>query len=475
MPRTKIPLATTADVLFRNDHTCCICQSPGRHVQLHHINGDPKDHSPDNLAVLCLDHHSRVSGDEGLGRRFTAEEVRRFKSSWEALVQSKRPRSSLASQRVFELKTERPDYCDAKSVDEPCCGACSSLHQSLLDYLLADQIPSTGGWGNSQTISYRHVTGNEPSPLEKAEGGIISTFLAIRSMLAVRLDPNQRRPLGAFRKAVRYLKERQAPNGGFGRRVGSRSGIEIHESVRHTALAISCLQLLDAAPLSILEGARFLSRASMVDFERDACPSIAAAATMAAMEGLLKTGWAASNLTPDEAKESGFPTWPERKTQLIRLLLDYSTTNRHSPLWPPYGGYEKQLFYTSLITLDLLIDEAQTISPTMIESVLLEILKHETDGGLPYDPTTMTPDVGISGLFASVVSRLTVSGVLTRMSTKRKIFDSAVRFYGFVQDNLRTETFMEATFCDTLAPNLLIVGCPWQHTGRRSGHLMSGR
>jgi len=466
MKRTKIPIDIATEVLFSNDHTCCICQTPGKHVQLHHINGDPKDHSSANLAVLCLDHHSRISGDEGFGRQFTADEVRRYKVSWEALVRTTRPQNALVTHQVLEFLHDRPEYCDHSRVEKRRCETCSPLHRIILDYLLADQIASSGGWGESQAISYRHVTETEPSPLEKVEGGIISTFLVLRSMESIHPDINEFRRSDTSRKALRYLIERQSPSGGFGRRVRSRSGIEIHTSVRHTALAISCFQLLDAAPRAVFEGLKFLSRRSVADFESDACPSIAASAMIGAMEKLSRSGWAASNLTLDEATEGGLKAWPELKTQLIRLLLDSSTTNPYSPLWPPYGGYKKQLLYTSLITLDLLFDETHALSPSLVESILREILKHEIDGGLPYDPITRSPDVGMSGLFASVVSRLAAAGALPQNAAGEQLYNAAIRFYKFSFENINSQAFMAATYCDTLAPILLLHGCPWRYMMR---------
>lgn len=82
--RAHVPNGTAAYVLTANKHTCCICHEPRKHVQLHHIDGDPSNNVPENLAVLCLDCHSRVTGDEGLGRRFTPDEVREYKRRWEA-------------------------------------------------------------------------------------------------------------------------------------------------------------------------------------------------------------------------------------------------------------------------------------------------------------------------------------------------------------------------------------------------------
>src|SRR5579863_6576194 len=83
MNRPKIPVQTAAGLLVANNHTCCICGTPRKHVQIHHIDGDNSNCAEENLAVLCLDRHSRVTGDEGLGRRYSEAEVREYKRRWE--------------------------------------------------------------------------------------------------------------------------------------------------------------------------------------------------------------------------------------------------------------------------------------------------------------------------------------------------------------------------------------------------------
>ena len=55
-----------------------------------------------NLGVVCLDCHSLVTAAHGLGRRYSAGEVRRYKASWEQVVlyrRSKYKSPSHASQR----------------------------------------------------------------------------------------------------------------------------------------------------------------------------------------------------------------------------------------------------------------------------------------------------------------------------------------------------------------------------------------
>lgn len=88
--RVAIPHKIVVEVLVANGHTCCICKEPGGSVQIHHIDGNPRNNKPENLAVLCLLHHSRVTGDEGLGRRFSKDEVRKYKVLWEDQISESR-------------------------------------------------------------------------------------------------------------------------------------------------------------------------------------------------------------------------------------------------------------------------------------------------------------------------------------------------------------------------------------------------
>ena len=84
--RLPIPARVADEVLYRNDHTCCICNVPRKHVQIHHLDGDPSNFDIANLAVVCLDCHSLVTGAQGLGRHYSAGEVRRYKRAWEQVV-----------------------------------------------------------------------------------------------------------------------------------------------------------------------------------------------------------------------------------------------------------------------------------------------------------------------------------------------------------------------------------------------------
>jgi hypothetical protein len=80
--RTPIPDSTAAEVLFVQDHTCCVCNERGKQVQIHHIDENPSNHELSNLAVLCFDCHDRTQQRGGFGRKLSASEIRRYRDEW---------------------------------------------------------------------------------------------------------------------------------------------------------------------------------------------------------------------------------------------------------------------------------------------------------------------------------------------------------------------------------------------------------
>jgi hypothetical protein len=88
--REQIPQNIVDEVLYRADHICCICRENGKGIQIHHIDGDRNNNSPDNLAVLCLEHHRKVHLRGGFGRQLSAGEVQRYRDDWNRSVEQRR-------------------------------------------------------------------------------------------------------------------------------------------------------------------------------------------------------------------------------------------------------------------------------------------------------------------------------------------------------------------------------------------------
>lgn len=87
--RPSIPQKIVDNLMFVNDHSCCLCREKGKHVQIHHIDGDVSNNNPTNLAVLCLECHSKVTGNEGLGRRYAPGKIVQYKKTWELAAKGK--------------------------------------------------------------------------------------------------------------------------------------------------------------------------------------------------------------------------------------------------------------------------------------------------------------------------------------------------------------------------------------------------
>lgn len=79
--RIEIPVDVSAKTLFDSDRTCCICHDK-KPVQIHHIDENPANNSPDNLAVLCFDCHHDTQIRGGFGRKLDAEQVRLYRNDW---------------------------------------------------------------------------------------------------------------------------------------------------------------------------------------------------------------------------------------------------------------------------------------------------------------------------------------------------------------------------------------------------------
>ena len=80
--RTSIPEKVAAKVRLLSDNTCCICRERENEIQIHHINEDSKDHSIENLAVLCPGCHDKTHKTGGFTRKFDPQLVTLYRDQW---------------------------------------------------------------------------------------------------------------------------------------------------------------------------------------------------------------------------------------------------------------------------------------------------------------------------------------------------------------------------------------------------------
>src|SRR5437867_9841867 len=100
MPRRKISPNTIADVLLASRRRCCICfalteDASEKAGQIAHLDRDPSNSAPENLAFLCLEHHDRYDSNTSQSKGLTVEEVRRYRGQLERYIRKALPLSDI--------------------------------------------------------------------------------------------------------------------------------------------------------------------------------------------------------------------------------------------------------------------------------------------------------------------------------------------------------------------------------------------
>ncbi|MCY8028924.1 HNH endonuclease [Bacillus inaquosorum] len=93
--RVEIPNDIVAKVLFLSDRTCCVCRSAKKPIQIHHIDENPANNHPDNLAVLCLDCHNDTMIKGGFGRKLNADQIILYRNDWLKTIKNRRESTEL--------------------------------------------------------------------------------------------------------------------------------------------------------------------------------------------------------------------------------------------------------------------------------------------------------------------------------------------------------------------------------------------
>lgn len=80
--RPKLSDKVTADILFRADHKCCICRKSDINPQNHHIDGNPSNNDPDNIAPLCPNCQDKIHKRGGTSKAYSQEEIKMYRDEW---------------------------------------------------------------------------------------------------------------------------------------------------------------------------------------------------------------------------------------------------------------------------------------------------------------------------------------------------------------------------------------------------------
>lgn len=100
--RPPIPQKIAEEVLLKSAFTCCICRQSDLPVVIHHLERWEQSHShaPDNLAVLCLNHHGEAHSYHENSRNLTAQIIRKARDQWYACIENQNIEAELALDTV---------------------------------------------------------------------------------------------------------------------------------------------------------------------------------------------------------------------------------------------------------------------------------------------------------------------------------------------------------------------------------------
>lgn len=88
--RIPTPKDVEADVLFKANHTCSICNNPDIGVQVAHIDDNPSNNDETNLMVLCVNHHDKAHIKSPISKSYKKQELEKYKKNWENTVAQRR-------------------------------------------------------------------------------------------------------------------------------------------------------------------------------------------------------------------------------------------------------------------------------------------------------------------------------------------------------------------------------------------------
>jgi hypothetical protein len=109
--RTPIPPGVVADIEIASDRTCCVCRKTDLDYHIHHIDGNPSNHDPENLVLLCLMHHSEAGKRGGAGRTLSPIYLRKVRKAWYEDVRN--VRAAAVHAKTAQINKSQPADLDS--------------------------------------------------------------------------------------------------------------------------------------------------------------------------------------------------------------------------------------------------------------------------------------------------------------------------------------------------------------------------
>lgn len=93
MNRKKIPDEIEADVIFKSNRECVICNNHKRGDHIHHIDGDSSNNKFENLVFLCFDCHNEATIKNSLRRKLSPKTIIKYRDLKYKVIATERENS----------------------------------------------------------------------------------------------------------------------------------------------------------------------------------------------------------------------------------------------------------------------------------------------------------------------------------------------------------------------------------------------
>lgn len=93
MARKKIPDEIQAEVIFKSNRECVVCDNHKRGDHIHHIDGNNSNNKFENLAFLCFDCHNEASLKGSLKKKLTPKTIIKYRDHKYQVVATARENS----------------------------------------------------------------------------------------------------------------------------------------------------------------------------------------------------------------------------------------------------------------------------------------------------------------------------------------------------------------------------------------------
>jgi hypothetical protein len=359
-------------------------------------------------------------------------------AQWEKLYSSLTPKDRVKTKSLTSYNTDK----------------WHNIFNYIYEWTLADQIPESGGWGLSQYSANADGQKSSESTLEIIEGGINSTFFALRGLKSYKKNDFLFRREKYAINAKNYLLARQIRSGGFGRFVKSRSGKDIFPSIRHTAYAVSSLIDLAAPPKAIINGLKFIEDHCSNTIADDVSPSEAIGIITYVINKISKNPELINVFKNADLEIIQNPQ--DYYSELFNELANLSFSSSYSPFWTPYGRFPEMKVPTSLATIDLIASHLPKHLETTVFNILLEISDNLKNGGIPCKRESLKPDLGLTAYYLVILTKLHSFGRLSGIYLTESLSNTTQNIATLIEDEFFNNDFWENNYPETL-PNLLIL------------------